>query len=446
VTARTARWELVGHDSDPVPAAEYEVDRIRDEMKGRADTAREVHDVLKGLAELDGWRGKAATAFGQRAEEALDNLGKVVDRYDAVAEALTDWAVDVGDARTATWSGVRDAEEAQDTIDANENTTAAPGQELTPEESSANQAREGAEDDLATARGAVERAMDDLEDAAGRAKDRIEDAADLWDDGMFSGLKNWIRQHADLIDFLVTVLEWAAIVIAAALIIAVVFFTAPVWLVGLAIGVAALTVVGVFALAFADTGKRDWGDVAMAVVDLALTLVGGKLASAAMKGISKLTAQVATRVGSEAGAATRAAWQARLASWPQFQNASRITNPANNLARWTQGVRGNMATAVQSADDAGRAGVEALENLPTTAMQRLLTQDSGLAGARNTLNALRGLGLQGSELAAANQALSQLRVSIGAVNVAGAKQIYGLGELIGNTGDLIDNPPWSSRP
>ena len=445
MTARNADWNLVGYGSDPIPASEIDIDNVAREMKSRADAARDVKDVLKNLAELDGWRGQAATAFAGKAEEVLDNLGKVVERYDAVSEALYTWGDDVGEARRATWTAVQNAETAQSTIDSNEKTTPLPGEELTDAEESANEARSGAQEDLEAARSAVQTAMENLDDAANRAKDRIEDAADIWDDGMFQGLKNWIRANADWIDALVTILEWAAIIIAAALLIAVIFFTAPAWLIGLAIGVAALTLVLVASLAFADTGKRDWGDVAWAAVGLVLTIFGGKLASAAMRGVSRLVPQVATRVGSQAASTTRAAWSTRLANWPAYQNASRITNPANNLARWATQVRVNMATAVTGADDAARAAVTALDNAPTTSLQRLLTQDAGLASARNTLNALKNLGLQGDEIAQAARATLQMRGAIGAGGLGLGHQGQGIPGTIGDTIDLFRNPPWSSR-
>ncbi len=445
MTARHADWNLVGHGSDPIPASEIDIDNVAREMKSRADAARDVKDVLKNLAELDGWRGQAATAFAGKAEEVLDNLGKVVERYDAVSEALYTWGDDVGEARRATWTAVQNAETAQSTIDSNEKTTPLPGEELTDAEESANEARSGAQEDLEAARSAVQTAMENLDDAANRAKDRIEDAADIWDDGMFQGLKNWIRANADWIDALVTILEWAAIIIAAALLIAVIFFTAPAWLIGLAIGVAALTLVLVASLAFADTGKRDWGDVAMAAVGLVLTIFGGKLAQMAISNVGRLLPQVASRFGNAAAASTRATWTSRLSSWPAFQNASRITNPANNLARWVTSVRGNMATAIQSADDAASAAVNALDNLPSTRWDRLLTQDAGLSSARSTLEALRNLGLQGSEEAIANAAQWQARLSIGSVNAGVGTQGYGTIGTVQDTIDLFQNPPWSSR-
>lgn len=446
MTARTGEWHLVGHDTDPVPAGEGDVDVVAREMQSRADAARDVKDVLKGLADLDGWKGDAAEVFAQKAEEALDNLGKVVERYDAVADALSSWGDAVGDARTATWNALQDAEAAQQTVAANPETTPTGDEDLTPAQESANDRRSGAQDDLARARRALDDAMADLDSAADRAKDAIGDAADKWDDGMFSGLKNWIREHADIIDLIVTILEVVAIVLAVVLLVAVVFFTAPFWLVAAAVAVSAAILVGTIMLAAADTGKRDWGDVGMAVLGLVLTFAGGGLAKLATRGLARLVPQVATRLGNAAGSATRAAWAQRLASWPAFQNASRITNPANNLARWATTVRGTMGTAVQAADDAARAGVEALQTLPTSALLRALTQDAGLAQAATTLRALRNLGLVGGEVSQANRVLAQIGAGVLTNLTNSGIAVQGAPGVIEQASYYAQHPPWTTRP
>ncbi len=447
MTARQGEWSLVGRDSDPVPASETDVDTIANEMAARADSAREVKDVLKSLAELDGWKGQAAEVFADKAEEVLDNLGKVVERYDAVAEALKLWADDVGEARSATWAALQDAETAQQAIDSNEETVAVPGgEDLTPAEEAANTRRGDAEDDLAAARTALDNAMDALDSAADRAKNRIEDAADKWDDGPFAGFKSWVREHADIIDLLVTILEIVAIVLAVVLLIVVVFFTAPFWLIAAAVAVSAAILIGTVMLAMADTGKRDWGDVAMATVGLVLTFAGGGLAKLATRGLARLVPQVASRVGSNAAAATRAAWTQRLSTWTSFQNASRIANPANNLARWAAGVRGNMSTAIQAADDAGRAGVEALTSIPASRLQRLLTQDLDLANTRTALQALQNLGLEGVERTAAANLNAIINGGI-ATNLANSGvTIAGIPDIVDNVGDIFQDPPWTTRP
>jgi uncharacterized protein YukE len=446
VTARSGEWGLVGHDADPVPASETDVDTVAREMRSRADAARDVKDVLKGLADLDGWKGDAAEVFAQKAEEVLDNLGKVVERYDAVADALFSWGDEVGEARTSTWTALQDAEAAQQTIDANAEAKPTGDEDLTPEQEATNDRRSGAQDDLAAARRALDDAMAALDSAADRAKDAIEDAADKWDDGPFAGLKSWIREHADIIDLIVTILEIVAIVLAVVLLVVVVFFTAPFWLIAAAVAVSAAILVGTIMLAAADTGKRDWKDVGLAALGLVLTFAGGGLAKLATRGLARLVPQVATRFGNAASSATRAAWTQRLASWPAFQNASRITNPANNLARWATGVRGNMSTAVQASDDAARAGVEALQTLPTTPLTRLLAQDASLAQSATTVRALRDLGLVGSEIAQANRLLAQIGGGVlsnlgnTGLTVQQAPGVMGQGSY------YAQHPPWTTRP
>ena len=75
-----------------------------------------------------------------------------------------------------------------------------------------------------------------------------------------------MRDNADIIDAIVVVLEIIAAVVGIVLLIVVIVATAPLWLTALAIGLAVAVVVGVALLAWADTGKRDWGDVGLAVV------------------------------------------------------------------------------------------------------------------------------------------------------------------------------------
>ena len=59
-----AEWSLVGRDSDPVPASETDVDTIANEMASRADSAREVKDVLKSFHERIGLKTEAYEESG----------------------------------------------------------------------------------------------------------------------------------------------------------------------------------------------------------------------------------------------------------------------------------------------------------------------------------------------------------------------------------------------
>lgn len=88
MTRRHGDWPPAGHDDDPVPASQWDVEAVANRMRRRADDAADLKAVLQRLADLDGWRGKAAEAFAERAQDVLGDLGKVEDRYDGAAQAL----------------------------------------------------------------------------------------------------------------------------------------------------------------------------------------------------------------------------------------------------------------------------------------------------------------------------------------------------------------------
>jgi hypothetical protein len=80
MTRRHGDWHLVGYDDDPVPASTWDVDTVERQTRARADEASDMREVLRRLADLDGWRGQAAEAFAERAEEVLGDLAQVEDR------------------------------------------------------------------------------------------------------------------------------------------------------------------------------------------------------------------------------------------------------------------------------------------------------------------------------------------------------------------------------
>lgn len=437
MTRRHGEWQLVGHDQDPVPASQWDVDSVEREMRGRADDAAEMRAVLRGLADLDGWRGKAAEAFAERAEEVLGDLEKVENRYDAVADALSGWEADVSTAREDTWKALQSAEDADRAIRSNPEHTGAG--EPPADQATRDTNREAAETGLGNARAAMRTAMSAFEDAADRAKNRIEDAADIWDDGWWGNFKGWVREHAELIYSIVKILEIVAAVLGAVLLVLAIVASAPLALIIAAVAVGVLLVAGQSLLAAADTGKADWGDVAWSIAGLAATLIGGKAATSAARALRGLVPAMSARVGTQA----RAAALTRLVGGnrTQFLNALRISSPHNNLARWAQGLRG-------AAGAEGRAAAQQVDDvlrLQPSRLQSVLAQDRQLAQLRASLSQLRTLGPTADEIARMDQIQRNLRVAIAANTYGTSTWAKGLPGNVEDTWQLVQDPPWSTR-
>lgn len=437
MTSRHGEWHLVGYDQDPVSADKWDVESVEQQLRGRADDAARMRAVLRGLADLDGWRGKAAAAFAERAAEVLEDLEQVENRYDAAADALSGWAADVSTAREGTWTALRSAEDADQAIRSNPEHT---GQGEPPEDQAARDtARQDAETRLENARAAMRAAMSDFEEAADRARSRIGDAAEIWDDGWWGDVKGWVREHAELISSIIKVLEIVAAVLGAVLLVLAIVASAPLALIIAAVAVGVLVVAGQSLLAAADTGKADWGDVAWSIAGLAATLVGGKAATAAARGLTGLVPAMSARVGTQAKAAalTRLVGGNRT----QFLNALRISSPRNNLARWAQGLRSAAGaegrTAAQQVDDALR--------LQPSRLQSVLTQDRQLAQLRVSLSRLRTLGPTADEIARMDQVQRNLRVAIAANTYGTSTWAAGLPGNVEDTWQLVQDSSWTTR-
>jgi hypothetical protein len=439
VTRRVGEWHLLGHEADPVPASQWDVEVVEREMRERARDAGDMWAVLRRLAALDGWRGQAAESFAERADEVLGDLEQVENRYDAVASALADWGADVSDARDRTWKALQAAESAQQTIAAN------PAHQGDGEPPADQDARDGrrtdAEEALGSARTAMHAAMQAFEDAAERAKGEIDDAADIWDDGWFGDFKGWVRANAELIYSIVQVLEVVAVVLGAILLVVAIVASAPFALIAAAIAASALLTLGQTLLAAADTGKAGWGDVAWSIAGLVVTLVGGRAAVTAVKGVKTVVLSRSTQVGGEA----RAAALTRLVGGnrSQFQNALKITDPQNGLARWAQSLR-HAADAEGAA--AARQFLIETRNLRPTRMQLVASLDRDVARAHLSLERLNTRAIATDELAKMVDLFWRARLASGANWAGAASLVQGVPGAVEGATKLVTNPPWSTQP
>lgn len=386
MTRRHGEWNLVGYDADPLEASEYDIKVIADRMRERSDEAGEIKAILTAVADLDGWRGKTAEVFADKADGVTGDLGKVVERYEAVAAALDRWKGNVETARDDTWTALKKAEAAQETVEANQpfdgDGDAPAGQDTTDDN------REDAEDDIAAARSDMRDAMEALDRAASARKEDIEDAADIWDDGFWGNVKGAIRDAADVIYVLVEALKIIALIVGLVILVLVFTIGAPFALIVVAVALSVAILAGTLMLYLSDTGHYSGADVAWALVDVGLSLVGGKAASAALRGMNRALPQIASRLNQS----TRAAALNRLIgnSRTQFTNALNIADPSNNLARWTARLTGAAATEGQTAaDDLTRLITTAPETLPATLRESLRNGGRELAGLNQQLAALR---------------------------------------------------------
>ncbi|MGI9155904.1 MAG: putative T7SS-secreted protein [Marmoricola sp.] len=442
MTKRYGSWELLDHDDDPVPASESEVQSVANDMKARARAASDIHDTLQKLADLDGWKGKAAEAFGDKASEVLEDLGKVEDRYTKVAQALSAWAGDVGTARSKSWRALQDAEQADSSMRSHPDQSGGSGP-MTPEQQKTQDKHDEAKDAVDAAKSALGGALSDLDDAADKAKGHIDDAADVWDDGMWGNFKGWVRDHAELIDILCKALAVIGAILGAILLVAVIFFTAPVWLVVAAIGGAVLLLAGHAMLVTADTGKATWGDVAWDIAGLALTCVGGRSAASALKGLTKAVPAMATRIGTT----TRGAALTRLigGNTTQFNNALKIVNPRNGLRQWTTG----LVTAAHNEGENAAAGVRSLMHLKPSVLKSVAVQNRGLAKIHSVLGELEKLGPSLNETRSLNRIHNTLRIAITSNMLGTANYAKGVPKIPDTVGDIRDfgkNPHWSTQP
>lgn len=385
-------WHLVGYGSDPVPVDQWDVDDIADDMRERATKAASIRSTLSKLADLDGWRGETAEEFGDKAGKVLDDLEKVIDRYEDVASALDWWASAVGTGRTRTQQAVLDAEDAQRRIDSNDIDVASgpdPSQALLDQQSQADTRKSQAQGDLADAQQAMRTAMDALDDAAETAKGKIDDAADNWDDGAWGNVKGVLRNAADVVEFLCKALEVIGAILGAVILVLALTIGAPIALLIAAVVVAVALLAGHLFLMMLDEGDIGWDTIGLDLVNVALSMTGLKLAgpiSRALGGLKGAVPGIALRAGS----AARTAAISRLASGQTrlYENALRFASPGGRLAQWAQGVR----RGADIADVVETQRVLAMVNRRPGALSVLLHQDRELAQMRHLINDLRSVG------------------------------------------------------
>lgn len=391
MSRRAGDWHLLGIDSDPVPASYVDVDHVADDYEDRGEQLRDAFTALTKLANLDGWRGDAAEAFAETADDVLGDLEKATEKYEDAGKALREYAGHVLTARTKTWEALQDAEDADSRRRSNDGDPLQGIDDPTPQQVDDAQAQGNrhttAVNDLTAARTKLHNALADLGEAASTCAGKIKKASEKFKDRRF--LDDFVSKFADQIDGIVEALKWVALGIAAVGLAIAIFATAPIWgtiatvllVVGAIVGLAILA--GEILLVAAGTGKASWVDVGMAVLGL-VTLGFG---TAAIRGVTKAVPGILAATGSRGSAAVNAAARANL---PQNgRNALNIGNAANPLRVWAQ----------RNLDDLARPGLDAINDALTkmpTNLQRITALDGELATSLSRIRALQALNISGS--------------------------------------------------
>lgn len=112
MTRRALRWDLVGLDTDPVPASEHDVDQVALGYTQRGEALARTREGLQRLAAVEGWTGGAARTFADDARQTLSAVARAEEECRRVAGVLRGYGGDVAAARTSTARAVDDAEEA----------------------------------------------------------------------------------------------------------------------------------------------------------------------------------------------------------------------------------------------------------------------------------------------------------------------------------------------
>jgi hypothetical protein len=171
-------WEVVGESGDPTPGDPDAIAFLGQDFRDTADAINRRAIDIASLASVESWQSKAADAFRDAAGDAVAQLRKAFHRYDVASRALGTqsdggdaYAAAVARAQAAADKALRDAQNAdaesralQRQIDQLPHD--AP--DTDPTRISLTRRQQAAQDDLARARTAVQRAKEDHQNA-GRA-------------------------------------------------------------------------------------------------------------------------------------------------------------------------------------------------------------------------------------------------------------------------------------
>ncbi len=291
---RPGRWELLGHDCDPLDCDLYEVGQQGQHYADTAELIRQQTARLRSIGQGDNQIvGKYASALEDKSEELAGQLDKTHKRYDAVGAQIKRYYPALDSALSRTWSALSDAldaESAQHSANAMANPTATDGKPLTDEQRSQvgkrNDAIQAANGQLGAAKTKLENALSDLNDVAKDVAGKIHDALH---DGLSDSF--WDKFKSFLVEFVKVVVDIAGY-IAIACAIVMLFIPGLDILAAIALWATVASLAGHTFLA--ATGNGSWMDVAIDVFALA-TFGMGRFASSGLRATEEATAEAGER-------------------------------------------------------------------------------------------------------------------------------------------------------
>ncbi|GAB4086063.1 hypothetical protein GCM10028784_26930 [Myceligenerans cantabricum] len=325
--ARDGEWNLLGHDSDPVPATAEGLDGIISHYRDIAQAMTDQAALLKRIGDGDVrlLKGQAADAMRKRARESNEALSKVADRYTDVKDALVGYQPELRTARTLTGEALEEAEAASrqlgvaegmaDPVNADRSEDAPPLTDKDRQASSDRAAAIGkAEEGTAAAKAKASRALEALQTAADRAAAKIRENWD--DDGLHHSWQEALRHKiAKVLKKIVEILGYIGMALAVlAILIPGLGFVTLMGVVVTVLSVIASTILAAW-------GEGSWLSVIIGVVSLGLIGVGA-IATKALKGLQSV------KVGNRGGGWRDAAVD-RLADVSRIRDALRARLPPN---------------------------------------------------------------------------------------------------------------------
>lgn len=325
--AREGAWNLLGHDSDPVPAPAEGLDGIISHYKNIAEAMADQAALLKRIGDGDVrlLKGQAADAMRKRARESNEALSKVADRYSDVKDALVGYQPELREARTRTGEALREAEEANrqlgiaedmaDPVNADRSEDDPPLTDQDRQASSQRAAAIGkAEEGIAAAKAKASRALEALQVAANAAAAKIKENWDV--DGLHHSWQEALRHKiAKVLKKIVEILGYIGMALAVLAIL----------IPGLGIvtllGVVVTVLSTIASTILAAWGEGSWLSVIIGVVGIMFIGVGA-VATKALKGLQSI--KVASR-----GGGWRDATVDRLAAVSRLRDTLRARLPPN---------------------------------------------------------------------------------------------------------------------
>ncbi|MFJ7785681.1 hypothetical protein CLM85_04755 [Streptomyces albidoflavus] len=310
--ARPRDWTPL-REGDPAPGDPDGVRRQVKHMKKIAEYLRTQAASLAAMADADNLKGKYAEKLSEDARGLGRKLDLAEDRYREVKGHLGGWAEDLEEFQKRADRALRDAREAQRTIDAHESRAGDPPRSSTdkPGERPADTPKEDprlkqAKEDLQDARTRLDSAESDYQERASHYARKIRSSIDDdMKDSWWNDFKAWVAD-AEWLSKFAEIASWACTVLSV-----VAIFFPPAGGIVMALTVATMAINALQAA----TGNGSWLNVVMDLGAFKLARVGTKAAKA-IAGLQKNSRGTAAGLAKESatGAASDANKGARQAA------------------------------------------------------------------------------------------------------------------------------------